>query len=524
MRRIFMAFVVIILAVCAGSATPVNAESPLNINDQDIVLTTSGNYHIIGNGTETTNHILVKDGVTANIILENVNIKSSDYALKIEENSGGNVSVTLVGDNFLIGNSVPGIWKDGDGDNVGRLTISGSGSLHAENQSGDGAGIGSQFGKNTRNIVIESGTIVAKAGTYGAGIGGGGGGGCAKDITINGGNITAVGGTAQGAGIGGGSDSVGRGGYAEGITITGGTVRATAPGKGAGIGGGYGYGSDITITGGTVTATGSSGAADIGGAQANTDGKGLIQTVEVQNSNGDPATNNIANTFIYSKGTYSVSGKIDLTYDLTVAGNETLVIETDAVLTVSASLINDGTFENHGRIIEPNGHSPREDDGDCTTTVYCKACQGIAVPAKEHQFRVLQYDESFHWYGCENENCLQISGKESHQAGDWLIDEEATVDHEGKKHKECTVCHYVMETETIAKKSAEEDEVSVDSAGENEVSVDSAGEDEVSADSAVEPDQPDQRAAKTGDETDVYIYIVLMAAAIAGCAFAFERK
>ena len=515
MKKILMAFAVIMLAVCAGSVTPVNAESPLNINDQDIVLTSSGSYHIIGNGTETANHILVKDGVTANIILENVKIKSSDYAFKIEKNSGGDVSITLVGDNSLIGNNAPGIWKDGDGDNVGRLTISGSGSLHAENQSGDGAGIGSQNGTNTRNIVIESGTIFAKAGTYGAGIGGGGGGGCAKDITINGGNITAVGGTAQGAGIGGGSDRIGGDGYAEGITITGGTVKATAPGRGAGIGGGHGYGSDITITGGVVIATGSSGAADIGGGQANTrDENGLIQTVEVKNSNGDPATNNIANALTYSKGTYSVKGKIDLTYNLTVAGNETLVIETDAVLTVSASLINDGIFENHGSIIEPNGHSPREDDGDCTTPVYCKACQGIAVPAKEHQFSVVQYDESFHWYGCENENCLQISGKESHQAGDWLIDEEATVDHEGKKHKECTVCHYVMETETIAKKSAEE----------NEASVDNAAEDKVSSDSIVETGESRQEAVKTADESNAYIYIALMAASLAGCALALERK
>lgn len=281
MKKIFIAFAVVILAVCAGSVTPVNAVTTLNINDQNIVLTTSGDYHIIGDGTETTNHILVNDGVTANIILENVNIKSSGYAFKIEENSAGDVSITLVGNNFLIGNNAPGIWKDGDGDNIGRLTISGTGSLHAENQNGDGAGIGSQNGKNTRNIVIESGTVFAKAGTYGAGIGGGGGGGCAKDITINGGNITAVGGTSQGAGIGGGSDRLGGDGYAEGITITGGTVNATAPGRGAGIGGGHGYGSDITITGGTVTATGSSEAADIGGNQSNTDKGQLIQTVEV---------------------------------------------------------------------------------------------------------------------------------------------------------------------------------------------------------------------------------------------------
>lgn len=505
MRKIRIIFAAAIMAMCMSSGTPVLARDYIqcNINDGDIDITKDGDYHITGNGTVTSHSIVVKSGVNAYIKLENVKIKSSS-AFKIEENSTGNVHIELVGENSLISDGSPGIWKDGDGDNIGTLTISGSGSLRAENCKGDGAGIGSSNQKNTRNIVINGGTITARAGTYGAGIGGGGGGGCAKNITINGGDITAIGGTSQGAGIGGGSDYYGGRGYAENITITGGIVKAIAQGTGAGIGGGYGYGNGITITGGTVTATGGNGKADIGGNTSYTGEGRLVQTIEVRNNSGSPATNNMENALTYDNGRYSVKGKIDLDFDLTVHHDETLEIMEDAVLTVNSTLINDGSFENHGTILEPNGHVPREDDGDCTTPVLCKACQGIAVSAKAHQLSELQQDDTFHWYYCENDHCTQIIGKESHQAGDWVIDKEATVDQEGQKHKECTVCHYVMETETIAKKSAAENSVSVDSTAET--------------------DTTQKKAAKTGDESEVYTYMALMITALAGCSFVLRRK
>ena len=78
-------------------------------------------------------------------------------------------------------------------------------------------------------------------------------------ITINGGRVTAQGGSC-GAGIGGG-----RGGDGGDVTIYGGTVKATSGKYGAGIGGGdYGDGGDVTIWGGTVAAKGSDNGEDIG--------------------------------------------------------------------------------------------------------------------------------------------------------------------------------------------------------------------------------------------------------------------
>ena len=65
-----------------------------------------------------------------------------------------------------------------------------------------------------------------------------------KDITIEGGTVTAAGGD-NGAGIGGGN-----GGDGEDIAISNGTVNATGGIHGAGIGGGRGgSGSDVTVSG-----------------------------------------------------------------------------------------------------------------------------------------------------------------------------------------------------------------------------------------------------------------------------------
>ncbi len=175
---------------------------------------------------------------------------------------------------------------------TGSLRISGTGSLTATGGAGS-AGIGSLYGHDTMNIYIGGGTIVATGGSLeddngnilasGAGIGGGSadfsalggsftlrGGGCADNIVISGGTVTATGGATlvntgsldpcSGAGIGGGAAGDG-----SNITISGGTVTATsgtADGvhysfTGAGIGGGgAGDGNNITISGGIVTANG----------------------------------------------------------------------------------------------------------------------------------------------------------------------------------------------------------------------------------------------------------------------------
>jgi len=154
------------------------------------------------------------------------------------------------------------------------LTIQGSGTLitDASDQYG-AAGIGGNSQSQTiaGSVTINSGTVTAIGGEYGAGIGGGIYSSTGNSITINGGNVTATGGYG-GAGIGGGGNyfRTGSSGSVGTITINGGTVTATGGTTGAGIGSGGGNAKNpeyeggnaeaIIIRGGKVTATSEKGA------------------------------------------------------------------------------------------------------------------------------------------------------------------------------------------------------------------------------------------------------------------------
>lgn len=241
----------------------------------------SGKYSIVGDadGTETSNRIVVKQGVNATIKLTNVNIDSGDgSALEI---TGSEVKLVIDGENTLtasgdqaaidVRNSLDGSTKGsieinsvgGYGSEEGTLTATGS---------GDGAGIGGSGHSSSENvgysvgaITINGGTILANGGGAGAGIGGGGNFadhsedvGAHVNITINGGNITAIGGEGY-------QKSLGDGLYR--------TV-----GGGAGIGSGAGSPNDtssidrITINGGKITATGNESSAAIGGGEGSNSG------------------------------------------------------------------------------------------------------------------------------------------------------------------------------------------------------------------------------------------------------------
>ncbi len=221
--------------------------------------------------TATTNQIVVAKDVSANITLAGVNVNVSGTtgacAFKIEDNSTGNVTITLAdgkANTLKSGSKCAGLQKNGTGDTIGTLTIQGgensTGSLAATGGT-YGAGIGGGSNGASSKIIISGGAITAKSGFYGAGIGGGQNG-AGSAITISGGSITATGGS-WGAGIGGGQNGAG-----SEITISGGSITATGGSSGAGIGGGQkGAGSEITISGGTITATGGSSGAGIGGGQ-----------------------------------------------------------------------------------------------------------------------------------------------------------------------------------------------------------------------------------------------------------------
>lgn len=206
-------------------------------------------------------------------VLDNVNIdRSKDRyghgkaALTVKGN--GDTEIELDGDNILKGGSYHAALEKNDSDGTGTLTIKdedgSKGSLLAVGNS-DSAGIGgsSKGGNgNTSNITITGGDITAISGWYGAGIGGGDNG-YGKDITITG-DATVKASGYHGAGIGGGPG----GGSSDGsgkVTISGHANVTAFSNAGAGIGGGASGCADVTISeDATVFAQGYNGGTGIG--------------------------------------------------------------------------------------------------------------------------------------------------------------------------------------------------------------------------------------------------------------------
>ena len=199
---------------------------------------------IKGSSTENTVTINAEKDQTANVTLSGANIDVSSAGKAAVSTTGeGNVNIELNGSNALkSGHSHAGLEKNNDGN----LTIQDKdkdGSLNAKGGQ-DGAGIGGGSSGAGSDITITGGEVTANSGNYGAGIGGGGWGN-GNNISISGGKVTATGGTFA-AGIGGGMHRDGND-----ITISGGEVSAAGGRCGAGIGGGLdarGSG-DVTVSG-----------------------------------------------------------------------------------------------------------------------------------------------------------------------------------------------------------------------------------------------------------------------------------
>ena len=177
----------------------------------------------------------------------------------------------------------------------------------------------------------------------------------AGSITINGGSVTAAGGT-NAAGIGGGySRSAGT------VTINGGSVTATGGTDAAGIGSGnQGSGGSVTISGGSVTATGGTGIVGIGDGtnsqgstfSTGTNGQALIISTggisdksSQDNWSGmifdDSAQGKVyGSAFTLRKNLEIPAGKT-----LTIPSNVTLTVDENVTLACNTTLTNDGTIQ-----------------------------------------------------------------------------------------------------------------------------------------------------------------------------------
>lgn len=230
-------------------------------------ITQDGNFVIEGTSQKEVDEcIKVCSGFNGSLTIKNLKISYNGRASPIYIDPSSNIDLILDGDNSLRASQYyPAIGFYGD-DISGLLKISAinNGGLYAVGGGLDAAAIGgaAKFvaSPNSGNIQIDSGELtISSLGLGGAAIGSGAEGGFIDNITINGGNITAIakGGNTAGAAIGSGSD-----GSINSIVINGGTIDAQAYNpngdnvKSAAIGSGsYGSVKSIEINNGTISTT-----------------------------------------------------------------------------------------------------------------------------------------------------------------------------------------------------------------------------------------------------------------------------
>lgn len=282
--------------------------------DDDIILTTKNKD--TGETETTSNTVTItaeEKGDTANVTLQDVHIEVDTGKAKsgaIEIKGDGNTNLELNGDNTVM---VKNGWEEEHAaiekaDKYGKegtLTIK-------DDVNDDGTAKGTD--------ADTTGKLVAGGYHEAAAIGGGAGDlGDTSNITITGGDITAVAGDDGAAAIGGGSDGTGKN-----IRIEG-NAHVTALAKsGAGIGGGTGGGNSITITDNAVVNARSHFDAAIGG--------------------GDDA------------------GRYNSPNTITISGNATVTAESD-----ESSAIGDGRYGNASDLtinIEKNANVTAISSGD----------------------------------------------------------------------------------------------------------------------------------------------------------------
>ena len=231
-----------------------------SISDDDVTLT-DGDV-VTGTGGGNT-QLKIADRATVTIKDLNVTTMSGNQRRAAIE-CLGDATIIINGTNKL-----KGLWEMSavyiPSDHT--LTIRGGGTLVADNSGAGGAGIGGSYHNDCGNIVIEGGNITAKGGT-GAGIGGGDNKHSCGTITIKGGNITATG-SSDAAGIGSGKE-----GSCGTITITGGNITATGGAYAAGIGSGWAENAESTC--GDISISGSAQVIATGGNMAAGIGSGLV--------------------------------------------------------------------------------------------------------------------------------------------------------------------------------------------------------------------------------------------------------
>ena len=232
--------------------------------DDDITLTTKDETTDETKPTSNTVTIDAKEGNTANVTLQDVDIRVDTTKAKsgaIEIKGDGNTNLELNGNNTVL---VENGWED-EHAAIEKADKYGTGTLTIKDDKNDD-GTAKDKDENGNAAGGDTGKLLA-GGYHGtAAIGGGRYSGedsgdlrDTSNITITGGDITAIAGNDGGAGIGGGYNGTGKN-----ICIKGNAHVTAVAGAGAAIGGGIGSGNSVTITDDAVVDAYSAFAAAIG--------------------------------------------------------------------------------------------------------------------------------------------------------------------------------------------------------------------------------------------------------------------
>lgn len=121
-----------------------------------------------------------------------------------------------------------------------------------------------------------------------------------------------------------------------------------------------------------------------------------------------------------------------------------------------------------------------------------------------------------YWYVCSrcgktsktiNKYYEDKDSKGEHISSDWIIDQQPTVTKEGSKHKECTVCKEVLETEKIAKlENVKTETKKEETASKKEIKVES------------------KKAVTTGDNTNSIVPMALLGISLLGIYIIVMKK
>ena len=216
-----------------------------------------------------------------------------------------------------------------------------------------------------------------------------------------------------------------------------------------------------------------------------------------ENQTAFQLVNKINGQIEFSGNTVNANSAIRLYKNLTMGNSDEIVLDVSGnTLMHNTVLIKDETLED-SKILE----SLRD-----------KAT--IEEPTVVHEYGDWKYDDKAHWKECE---CGVKTDRVAHSFV-WIVDKEATATADGSRHEQCEVCGYARAAVEIPA-TGDQSQTTGDQSQTTGDQSQTTG-DKTDADKVADSDSP-----KTGDDTMVLGYVIMMLAALGiGGTLVVNRK